>query len=100
MGPAWEIRARGADVDELVATRAIVATAVLVSCEEADPRAWAAPRDVWERPGWWEWADPTAKWWWRLDDVRTLAEPIPHQIGQLGLWTLPEETAVQLAETT
>lgn len=71
--PAWET----------VATRAIVATAVLAGeyrAQHADAPAWAE----------------VGAHWWRLDDVRTLAEPIPWARGQLGLWNLPADVSAQL----
>lgn len=67
-----------------MAFRAIVATAVLAG-------EWR--QSATEAPDWHE----LGAHWWRLDDVRTLAEPIPHQRGQLGLWRLPPAIASTLA---
>lgn len=70
-------------------TRAIVAVATL--CEPfvsaADWRADGARLD--ELP---PWADPHARYWWALSEVRPLAEPVPVRRGQLGLWRLDLET--------
>lgn len=64
--------------------RHIVATAVLESCE--------APWLDWSPL----WSHADAGSWWHLADVRTLANPIPMQRGQLGLWHLPEDISKQL----
>ena len=95
----WGVRIHGCSVDRdgiaraglfgkplaPIATRAIVATAVLGWCRESV----AVPRPP-------PWSDAHAAWWWRLDDVHTLAEAVPFPKpyrGQLGLWHLPEEIA-------
>ena len=68
--------------------RCIVATAVLERSEfGADGGDFSGPPD---------WADPESPWWWHLADVRTLAEPIRVQRGQLGLWRLPDDVAARL----
>lgn len=77
------------EMDEsAIVTRAIVATAVLYECIPSSmwPQSMARP----------QWADPHAAYWWQLDDVITLPEPIHVQRGQLGLWRLPEEVAARL----
>jgi hypothetical protein len=43
-----------------------------------------------------DWGFRRANQWWVLEDVRTLANPIPMQRGQLGLWNLPEDISKQL----
>lgn len=66
-----------------IRTRAIVATAVL----------WGEARSDLERWGYFpDWAEDGAHWW-GLVSVRRLTTPVPVQRGQLGLWTLDDETA-------
>ncbi len=89
--------AHGSGEWKVLATRAIVATAVLGVDVKAAPGRWAAPGT------WTGWGDAKAAYWWRLDDVRTLVEPVPFpkpNRGQLGLWRLWPilAEAVQAAE--
>jgi hypothetical protein len=79
-----------------IATRAIVATAIVRPYANDwqrfhDPEGWAesAPPEPW--------GDPTAAYWWALDDVRTLAEPVPVARGQLGLWRMDADTIAAVA---
>jgi len=76
-----------------VRSRAIVATAVLRTCWPSDEDG-----DGWPIPAWLNWRDYSAAYWWRLDDVRTLAKPVPLQRGQLGLWRLPLDVVSQVLE--
>lgn len=76
-----------------LATRSIVATAVLAQCSESTE---IDTRDYATRPPWLRWADRDAAFWWKLEDVVTLAEPVHYRVGQLGLWTLSESIVARL----
>ena len=78
-----ELRDAGCYVDgRPVATRAIVATAVL---RPHDPLSVLSPN---EPPPW----ALRGYYWWALHDVITLAQPVPVRRGQLGLWRLDAAT--------
>jgi hypothetical protein len=74
----------------MLRTRCIVATAII------QPRTGLWTWAMEGGPDLPHWADPEADYWWTLEDVRTLASPIPMQRGQLGLWHLPEDISKQL----
>ena len=65
---------------------AFVATAVLAFCCEAG-QSEQDPND----PNWADWGLFTWPWWWRLNDVRTLAKPVPVARGAQGPWRLTPE---------
>jgi len=71
-----------------ILTRAIVATAVLAACVDAQEDEIVEWQST---PGWLAWRDTSAAYWWRLDAVRRLVDPVPFPKplrGQLGLWHL------------
>jgi hypothetical protein len=76
-----------------IQTRAIVATAVLAACGPPVNFMFPMSYEPEISP---DWGFKDAKQWWILEDVHTLAYPIPMQRGQLGLWHLPEDISKQL----
>lgn len=86
-----------------IATRAIVAVAVLAGSESdaAFESTQVAPQwTLWPRKTWIGWADPASPFRWCLADVVTLSEPVACERGQLGLWNLPDDLAAQVAAAT
>lgn len=67
-----------------IATRAIVATAVL----SGGITGWHPDCGV-PLP---DWADPQSAWWWCLRSVITLPEPVPVARGAQGPWRLDRAT--------
>ena len=59
-----------------IITSAIVCTAVIVRCEE-NKRQPLPP-----------WGDPRSRYWWHLEDVEVLDEPVPCK-GKQGFWPAP-----------
>lgn len=76
--------AMGSWAHHLPATRAIVATAVLGYSRPAVEHTGIGGPPAW--------GDPTSAWWWHITSVRRLVEPVAVQRGQLGLWTLDDDT--------
>lgn len=80
LGPNPQLR------EEDIATRGIVATALLAYAERSS--SWDVP----------PWAMRDAAWWWHLADVRVLRRVVPVQRGQLGLWRLDAETEREVTD--